>query len=493
MGRFLGPDLYGQYTIVLVIPTLLVLFSDLGINAGITKFAASLRTEGKSWLIPKIYHYGLVLRLCIGIFITILSVAFASYFALLINRPDFTFYIQIASLSVIFQVLFTTTNSAFIGLDKSEYSALATTLRAILTTLIQICLVILSFNVVGALIGFVTGYFIAAIISTIFLALRFLRPLEMITKINNINNNTKNIISILARYGMPVYISVVLVGLFPLYQQVVLAFFVSDAEIGNFRAAYNFVSLFLIVSTAITNALLPAFSKLESQVPKTINTFFHKANKFSCLLIVPITVLVIVLSEPLVHLLYGSLYSSAALFLSLNCSVYLLSIIGYLTLTSVFNGLGKTRLTLNTTLLGFIILVVLSPVLTNFYGVVGAIVSFLIAITVATSYAANIAIKQIGITFDFKSTLGIYSISFFSALPLLGLQLLTDTSPFLILVLGVIIYFSISFTLIPLMRVINIKELNTLASVIKRIPILSLIFKPILSYERKIIRFRESK
>ena len=36
VGRFLGPDLYGQYNLVLVIPTLLLLFTDLGLNAAVT-------------------------------------------------------------------------------------------------------------------------------------------------------------------------------------------------------------------------------------------------------------------------------------------------------------------------------------------------------------------------------------------------------------------------------------------------------------------------
>jgi hypothetical protein len=55
-GRFLGPELYGQYTLALVIPSLLLTFTDLGISQGITKFTASLKAKGETWyftVIPK--------------------------------------------------------------------------------------------------------------------------------------------------------------------------------------------------------------------------------------------------------------------------------------------------------------------------------------------------------------------------------------------------------------------------------------------------------
>ena len=55
---------------------------------------------------------GIVFRLIVGIAIFALSLIFAGYFAALINRPEFTFYIQIASVSVIFQVVDAVVTSA---------------------------------------------------------------------------------------------------------------------------------------------------------------------------------------------------------------------------------------------------------------------------------------------------------------------------------------------------------------------------------------------
>ena len=464
MGRFLGPELYGQYNLVLVIPSLLVLFTDLGMNAGVTKFVASLRAEGKSERIPGIIRYSLFFRIGIGVIISIISLVFASYFALLINRPEYSLLIQIASLSVVFQVIFTNTNSAFVGLDKSEYSALNSTIRAILTTILQVALVFFSFSVTGALIGFVGGFAIASILGAAILSFKFLKP-----KIGAAHSlavdGSRRVLALLARYGMPVYVSVVLIGFFPLYQQVVLAFFSSNAAIGNFRAAFNFVILLTVISTSLTTTFLPAFSKLESASPEKINEFFNKANKYTCLIIVPITISVIVFSGPIVTLLYGTTYTSAAFFLSLSCSVYLLSIIGSLTLLSVFNGLGKTRLTMNMTLINFVLLLVLSPIFAAAYDVVGVIIASLLSTISASVYAAVIAVHQLGIKFHFASNLRIYLISVLSALPPLGLLLFTSLNFILILLIGGLLYLFVFVTLMPIMKIVNITEIESLANV----------------------------
>ncbi|MDR2720345.1 MAG: oligosaccharide flippase family protein [Nitrososphaerota archaeon] len=486
MGRFLGPDLYGQYNLVLVIPSLLVLFTDLGMNAGVTKFVASLHAEGKDERIPTIIKYSLLFRIGIGVIISIISIVFASYFALIINRPDFTFYIQLASLSVIFQVIFTNTNSAFVGLDKSEYSALNSTVRAVLTTILQVALVIFSFNVTGALIGYVGGFVVSSVIGSALLFYRVLKSKNIVSQTTT--ESGRNVLVLLTRYGLPVYVSVVLIGFFPLYQQLVLAFFSSNAAIGNFKAAYNFAILLTTISTALTTAFLPAFSKLESATPQVISAFFNKANKYTCLIIIPITVSAIIFSEPIVNLLYGSTYTSAALFLSLSCSVYLLAIIGSLTLLSVFNGLGKTRLTMNMTLIHFVLLLILTPAFAAFYDVVGVIVASLVSTLVASVYAAVIAHKQLQLKFTFRHNLRIYLISLISAFPPLALLLFTSLNFIVVLLVGGILYLIVFVTLMPLLRIVNKTEIETLAKVTNKLPLVKSIAKPLFSYQHKILR-----
>ncbi|MCW4005733.1 MAG: flippase [Candidatus Bathyarchaeota archaeon] len=486
LGRFLGPELYGQYSLVIVIVPLLLLFTDLGITTGITKFVSSLRAEGKDAHAARIINHGLLFRVAIGLVFSALCIAFPDFFALLINRPDLAFYVQISALSLIFQAIYTTLNGAFIGLDKSEYNALTSNTQAIVRTVSQLSLVVLGFGIMGALIGYIAGFAIAAVCGFALLIFKFFRSSSVSGKF--VSQSYSDSLKILGRYCMPVYVSVVLVGFFPLYQQLVLAFFSTDAAIGNFRAAYNFATLLTIILTAISTALLPAFSKLEHS-PELIDKFFNRANKYTTLIIVPLTTLVIIFSEPIVQFLYGAEYTTAPLFLSLSCSLYFLVGIGYLTLTTgVFNGLGKTRLTMNMTLINFVLLITLSPIFAMFYDVVGVIVAYLIAGAVATLYAAIVAKKQLNIGFNLKSILRIYLVSAISAVPSLMLLFFTSLSSFVVLVIGGIAYLAAFLTLMPLMRVVNKFDLQELDRITSRIPLLKYIAKPLFAYQKRLLR-----
>lgn len=483
IGRLMGHALYGQYTLVLVLPSILLVFTDLGINAGITKFAASLHAEGKDESVARVVKHGIILMLLVGIVVFIVSMVFAKYLALIINRPDFTFYIQVASISIVFQVLFNSSTSAFVGLDRTEYAAIVNNVQAAVKTILQIVLVLLGFGITGALIGFTGGFIIGSALAGAILFLKLTKSSK-----NQDKESFGQTLNLLGRYGMPIYVSVLLAGLLPLYQRIVLSFFASDAAIGDYGAASNFIQLLSIIPGAITAALLPAFSKLDSSTAEKVSTFFRRANKYTCLLIVPTTALLILFSTQVVEIVYGSGWPLAPLFLIISSLPYFLVAIGYLGLTSLFNGLGKTRLTLRVALVNFILLIVLSPILAGLYGISGALFASLIAATVGTAYAAYIGKYQLKVQFDLKSVARIYADGGLSALPCLLLLYFSVLHGIALLLVGAILYLLIFITLMPLIKIVNQDELRALRRVTAKIPLLNLIAAPMLGYQERIIR-----
>ncbi|MEM3526595.1 MAG: oligosaccharide flippase family protein, partial [Candidatus Jordarchaeaceae archaeon] len=436
IGRFLGPELYGQYTIAIVTPQLLFLFTDLGINQGVIKFTASLRSKGEADRIPQIIKYGLILRVSTGIAISIINYVLADLFAsLLLQRPDLAFYIRIASISVLFQAMFTTVTSAFVGLDKTEYSALTANIQATAKAIISIALVLLGFSVAGAVIGYTAGYVVAAVLGIAMLLL-LLRGKQK----NKNGNSVSGDIKILIIYGAPLYISVLLNGFIPLYQNVILAIYTTDADIGNYKAATNFVALMSILAVPITTTLLPAFSKLNHSTNEKVKRFYRLANKYTAMIIIPITFLIIIFSQEIVEVIYGSTYESASMFLATYCLLYFLVGIGYLVLPSLYNGLDQTKTTLKMSLITFLMLAVLSPILAKTYGVQGLIIAFLTASTAGTTYGLYIARKTFKIELDIQIQLKIYLNSAISSiLPFLVLHF-TQLPKILDIAIGGLIY-----------------------------------------------------
>jgi len=488
VGRFLGPELYGQYTLALVVPQLLFIFTDLGINQGIIKFTASLRSKGETNRLTKIIKYGLLLRASTGIAIFIINYAFADLFAsFILQRPDLAFYIRIASTSVLFQVIFTTATSAFVGLDKTEYNALTTNIQAIAKAIISIALVLLGFSVAGAIIGYMASYIVAAVAS-ISILLLIIREKQNVQNNYSISDDLKALI----RYGAPLYISLLLTGFLPLYQRILLAIFTTDAEIGNYNAASNFVALMAVLSVPITTTLLPAFSKLDSSTNQKIKAFFKLANKYTALIIVPITFLIIIFSKEIVNVIYGSTYQSASLFLATFCLVYFLVGLGYFTLSSFYNGLGETKTTLKMSLLAFITLVFLSPVLTKTYSVLGLIVASLTTSTISTVYGSYIARKNFRLEFDTRQIIKIYLISAVCSVPSVLLLYLTSLPKLFNIIIGGLLYLFIYATLTPLTKIVNTSELQTVTHITQKIRLLAFIVKPILKYQQKLLHIRQT-
>jgi len=282
IGRFLGPELYGQYSLAFVVPQLFFLLTDLGLSQAVIKFTASLKLKGEASRLKKILELALLLRVSIGIALFCVTYVLADVLSsTFLQRPDLAFYVRAASFSILFQVIFATVTSAFIGLDKSEYNALTTSLQAIGKAVASVALVLLGYGVAGAIVGYVASYAIAGAAGGVILFL-ILRQMRNIKESQRSRNDLRDVL----RYGIPLYLSIIVTALTPFYQNLILAIYVTDAEIGNYKAAVNFAVLMTVLSVPIASALLPTFSKIESAAKREMKSFFKIAHKYTTLVIV---------------------------------------------------------------------------------------------------------------------------------------------------------------------------------------------------------------
>ena len=483
-ARLLGPELYGQYTLTLVTPQLLFLFTDLGVSQGITKFIAGFRSSGEEAQIKKIVKYGLLLRTLTGIAIFAVNYLLADQLAtVFLQRPELAPYIRIASLSVLFQALYTTGSAAFVGLDKTEYEAFTANIAALTKAITSITLVLLGFGVAGAVIGHVASFLGASItaLSILFILTQSLRNVDKKTPAMLATFHT------LIRYGAPLYISLILIGIVPLYQNIVLAMFTTDANIGNYKAAANFIALMAVISVPIATILLPSFSKLHHATPEKIRTFFQVVNKYTALIITPLAVLIIIFANEIVTIIYGETYQLAPTFLVVYCTLYFLVGFGYLTLASFYSGLGQTRTTLKISLITFIVLLVLSPLLARSYGVIGAILALVVANAAGTAYGFYRVRKAYRVEFDRVSLLKIYLTAVASGFPSAILLNVSSLPVTVNVAIGGMVYLLIYATAAPAARVMTRQELQTALAIVEKSTVLKYVAKPVLRYEQKIM------
>jgi len=482
IARLLGPELYGIYTLSFAVPTLLFHVADFGVNEGLIKFSASLRVKGEESKIATLVRNGFLFKLFLALIISCFTILFSDYFAVyIVNRPNISMYIRLASLSILLNAMLTTATSAFVGIERMEYSALITDVQAATKVAVSILLVFLGFTVAGAITGVVVGALAAGLLSAALVYLKLYKTLNPTKE----NDNFIDSLKILVGYGFPIYISVLLFQVIPEFQSIILSMFTTDADIGNFKASLNFATLIGLLILPMATALFPAFSKLDKDSNDIIK-FFRISTKYTTLLIVPLATMVAIFSKEIIEIVYGPQYVSAPTFLSLHITLYLLVGLGYQVQKSFFNGIGETFTTLKIGLITLLLFILLGPFLTMYFSVQGLIIAILTSNTVATIYGAYKAKTKFKIEFPYKSLLSIYCAAIISAaIALLALRA-TSFPSLPKVAIAVSIYLLCYITLLPITRAITKRELVEAKNATEKIPFVKPLITILLKYEYNI-------
>ncbi|MEM1546778.1 MAG: oligosaccharide flippase family protein [Candidatus Methanomethylicia archaeon] len=483
VARLLGPENYGLLSLSLVVPYIFAGLIDFGISSALTRFSAKFRVEGKNGLVVSVLKSGLLFKLLIGIFMSIICLVFSDMFAAyILNRPEIGFLIRIASFLILFQSFFTALNSSFVGLDRMEGSALIMNIQSIMRTTLSPLLVVLGFSVVGALTGHILSYTIATLVGSLIL-LKYYRGLGSPS-----NNSFKYNIKLMVGYGFPLYLSALLDLFLGQYRTIILAYFTSNFEIGNFIIATNLSSLINVLVFPL-GVLFPVFSKVNPNGDE-LKRVFRLSVKYTALLIIPAAIIIAILSRDVVYTLYGCSYNLAPLFLSLYILQFLYAGFGSIVLGYLFSGIGETRIILKSNLINLSIFIPLAPLLTMLYSVSGLILALLTSSLPSLSYAVFIAIKRINVNFDLKASLRIYLASFLSAIPIVVLLQFSPLNSLLNLIIASSIFLITYITLIPLIGAINKSDLDNFKLMFGRLKIVWSIVKLVLIYEGRILNLR---
>ncbi len=300
----------------------------------------------------------------------------------------------------------------------------------------------------------------------------------------------KNSLKILLNYGSPLYISALLLGTIPQLQSIILAPFAPNYDIGNFKASMNFVTLLSTLTLSIATSLFPAFSKFNRN-SKAVKKFFGLSIKYASLIVVPSALMVIIVSEEIVQVIYGTSFASASTYLSLHATLFLTIGLGYQIQKSLFNGLGETRETLKMGILQFVLFILLAPYLTGVLGVIGLIASILASNIAATIYGAYLAKSVCKVEFNYKSLVRIYMLALASSLPVFLYTRFFSFPVVLKIVTASAIYLISYLTILPLGHGITRLELRDAERIIEELGPAKPIANLILKYEYAVMRIEK--
>jgi len=377
--RLLTRSEYGLATIALIPPTLIGLFRDWGINSAMIKYVAQYRSENKTSKTRKIMASGLLFELALGILLSIISFSLASFLMTnVFHRPlNSKILIEVASITIIAGSFVTASQSTFIGFERMEFNSLIMICQSIFKSFLTTSMVILGYSSLGVVLGQTVAFIFTGIIGIAIFYFIFFRKNQ---ETENSGLELSGTIKAMFKYGLPLSVSTILSEFLLQFYNFMMAIYCSDSAIGDFQAAVFFTVLITFFTMPIATVLFPAFSKLKPEKEmETLRTVFQVSVKYAAMLTIPVTVMIMILSKPLVFAIIGTKWSDAPLFLTLYSINFLYSGLGNLSLGNFLNGQGETKVTMKLALINLGIGLPLSLTLIPLFGITGLIATTLVA------------------------------------------------------------------------------------------------------------------
>jgi len=484
VARLLGPFSYGLYTLTVTIPLLLVALADAGMNFALVRLPARLRSEGDHARANRLVKLGFLLKLAISTAASIVCYAGSTVIAsIVLNRPELTPFIQLASLMIVFQAIYDATNNSFIGQDLMQYSAGTQIMQAILKGTLGPAFVFIGLGITGAISGYVLALAAAGATGAAILFSRHTCSSTHTT--DSVSMETRTLLG----YGLPLYLANILSVFLTQYQNIVLAHFASNVEVGNFSATWTFTSFMMILIYPITTSMFPMFSKIDPKDQRSdLARGFLLAVKYTSLLMIPASVAVMVFSRDLIYLTFGSGYTLAPQYLVLLAALYLLTAISYLVLGNFLSGIADTRTVLKMSVVTLAVYLPLGPILAWLWRPSGLLIAYILSIATSTVYGLRQASGKYDARPDLKAGGKILLAALAAAAPTLGLIQLDGAGVGVVnLVVGGLLYLAVYLTLAPILGAVEKQDIVNLRTLLGGTRIVAVLVNPVFGYESKLL------
>jgi O-antigen/teichoic acid export membrane protein len=272
-----------------------------------------------------------------------------------------------------------------------------------------------------------------------------------------------------------------------------MAFFCSDLLIGNYQVTVNFAVIITFFTAPVSTVLFPAFAKLnphnEQQLLKTV---FTSSVKYTTLLVVPATMAMMILSQPMISTLFGVKWVYAPFFLILYVASYLYAALGSLSVNSLLTGLGETKVLMKQSVLSLILGVPLAVLLIPTFGILGVLIGGLLFGIPSLLWGLYWVWKHYKVKVDLKSSTRIFVASAIAAIAAYLLLNFLATAEWIRLLAGGIIFLGAYIFAAPITGAVNQTDINNLRAMFSGLGIISRLMNIPLILAEKIAETRAS-
>lgn len=371
IARFYGPEVYGLFSLGLIIFLWFVVFSSLGLLEGILRFVSFYRGRKDMDKVRFVIRYSFVIlifsSIVSGILLYFLSGLISNY---IFHNSGLIVFLKIFSFMIPAYMMLYALLSVMQAFEKIKtHSFISDFLQNLIKLSSFIILIFIGVNINSVVFSYFIGVLGALIIA--FLYSKYKLP--EIFQSFKIKKKDKIILrKELFSYSWPLIVLGLISNIMPYIDSFVIGFFKDASAVGIYNAAVPIAELILLFPNLFMRLFFPLvtreFSKKNLSIVRELS---KQIVKWILIINLPLFVLIIIFPGAFINILFGAEYLGAEnslRFLSIGFLFTSISVVFY----SLISMIGKSKIILINTIIISVIDLILNIILVPKYGITGA-------------------------------------------------------------------------------------------------------------------------
>lgn len=295
MARRLGDAAFGVFTFGMAFVTLVTTLANMGQQAILTREVARDRARFHD-------YFTNTLSLQLALSVPALLLALGVHAVLGFDAGART-VVLLLGVAVVAEALMTTCFAVFQAYERLGFIPIVLLAQRWTTAAVGIAAVALGGDVVTVSAIYLAGAVGALALALYYVVTRIARP--------RLEVHIRRWLPLM-RVALPIGIAGVFATILFRIDVAMLGWYTTDAEVGQYGAAYRLLESTLFISWSIGTAVYPVFSRLSRMSATPIAAVFQAALKLALALTLPAAIGAAVLAYPLMELLYGAQFRDGA-------------------------------------------------------------------------------------------------------------------------------------------------------------------------------------
>lgn len=306
LARFLlTPDEYGLLFFVVAVLGVASMVTDLGSARSAARYVSEYK-ETDDGKIPYILRTSLGYRLVLIAIVTSTMVVGHERLAGLLNTPEAATLLIVGGIYLVFQSLNSYGQTLFQGFNRVELSAVVSVVNNVTRVASVIALTVLGLGVVGAMLGYVVGAALAAIVTLVALYRRFYTAYDD-------DGGEKALRNRMFRYSIPLTASTSANILDNRIDTILVGFLLNPLAVSYYVLSKQISQFVLVPAGSLGFSVSPTYGeqKATDALEKSAR-IYESTLQYVLLLYIPAAVGLILVADPAVRLVFGADYAGAA-------------------------------------------------------------------------------------------------------------------------------------------------------------------------------------